>query len=243
MASGVVGGAGGGAAAAAPSDVVEPERKFHRVTVNREVMEVDVRYSQLKFIGGGAYGFVCAAEDSVRGRLARMLLPRRARRRSNAPARDSVLNAPSSSPSSPAHPLPPPSHRHSCGGGERRGLCLRAWAPAAEAFYWSAPLGRIRAWRDSGPLAGGRARSLFAWWGVGTAARTRERSQVARHLGAQVTGKRVAIKKIKDVFRDLTDAKRILREIKLLRHLGGHQNIIWILDIMVSPNRRDFVYV
>jgi serine/threonine protein kinase len=62
-------------------------------------------------------------------------------------------------------------------------------------------------------------------------------------VGAQVTGKRVAIKKIKDVFRDLTDAKRILREIKLLRHLGGHQNIIWILDIMVSPNRRDFVCV
>lgn len=60
-----------------------------------------------------------------------------------------------------------------------------------------------------------------------------------------VTKKRVAIKKIKDVFRDLTDAKRILREIKLLRHLGGHQNIIWILDIMVSPQKRTFrdVYI
>ena len=33
------------------------------------------------------------------------------------------------------------------------------------------------------------------------------------------------------------------QEIKLLRHLGGHQNVIWILDIMVSPNRRDFVCV
>lgn len=25
-----------------------------------------------------------------------------------------------------------------------------------------------------------------------------------------------------------------------MRHLGGHENIIWILDIMVSPNQRDF---
>lgn len=47
---------------------------------------------------------------------------------------------------------------------------------------------------------------------------------------------RVAIKKIRDVFRDCGDAKRILRELKLLRHLGGHENISWILDIMVGPH-------
>jgi len=28
---------------------------------------------------------------------------------------------------------------------------------------------------------------------------------------------------------DLFDAKRILRELKLLRHLGGHENVIWVL--------------
>lgn len=55
-----------------------------------------------------------------------------------------------------------------------------------------------------------------------------------------VSNRKVAIKKVKDVFRNLTDAKRILRELKLLRHLGGHENIIWILDVMVSPNARDF---
>jgi serine/threonine protein kinase len=49
-------------------------------------------------------------------------------------------------------------------------------------------------------------------------------------------GRKVAIKKIGDVFRDLGDAKRILRELKLLRHLGGHENISWIVDIMLpSP--------
>jgi serine/threonine protein kinase len=50
-----------------------------------------------------------------------------------------------------------------------------------------------------------------------------------------VTGQKVAIKKISNVFEDLIDAKRILREIKLLRHLGDHENVIHILDIMTMP--------
>lgn len=37
------------------------------------------------------------------------------------------------------------------------------------------------------------------------------------------------------MFQDLIDAKRILREIKLLRHLGRHDNIIEIIDIMTGP--------
>ena len=39
-------------------------------------------------------------------------------------------------------------------------------------------------------------------------------------LQSQITGRKVAIKRISKVFLDLIDAKRILREIKLLRHLG-----------------------
>jgi serine/threonine protein kinase len=58
--------------------------------------------------------------------------------------------------------------------------------------------------------------------------------------------RQVAIKKIGDVFSDLVDAKRILREIKLLRHFDGHENIINITDIMCLPpdttNFRD-VYI
>lgn len=45
----------------------------------------------------------------------------------------------------------------------------------------------------------------------------------------------VAIKRVSRVFQDLIDAKRILREIKLLRHLGRHDNCIEILDIMTGP--------
>ena len=50
-----------------------------------------------------------------------------------------------------------------------------------------------------------------------------------------LTGFKVAIKRISRVFTDLIDAKRILREIKLLRHLGEHENVIDILDIMTGP--------
>jgi len=46
---------------------------------------------------------------------------------------------------------------------------------------------------------------------------------------------RVAIKKIKDTFENLIDAKRILREIKILRHFSSHENIVTILDIMTYP--------
>jgi mitogen-activated protein kinase 1/3 len=44
----------------------------------------------------------------------------------------------------------------------------------------------------------------------------------------------VAIKKITNTFANLTDAKRILREIKLLLHFN-HENVIKILDIMTIP--------
>jgi len=61
-----------------------------------------------------------------------------------------------------------------------------------------------------------------------------------------VTGMKVAIKKVTDAFQDLIDAKRILREIKLLRHLGKHENVISLLDVsLMPPHERDFkdVYI
>ena len=59
-----------------------------------------------------------------------------------------------------------------------------------------------------------------------------------------LTGRKVAIKKIANTFSDLVDAKRILREIKLLRHFGCHENIVQIKDmITVPPNTIDFTDV
>eukprot|EP00277_Geminigera_cryophila_P030238 CAMPEP_0173057526 /NCGR_PEP_ID=MMETSP1102-20130122/799_1 /TAXON_ID=49646 /ORGANISM="Geminigera sp., Strain Caron Lab Isolate" /LENGTH=367 /DNA_ID=CAMNT_0013923071 /DNA_START=70 /DNA_END=1169 /DNA_ORIENTATION=+ len=55
-----------------------------------------------------------------------------------------------------------------------------------------------------------------------------------------VAGKRVAIKKIKDAVEDESDGKRLLRELKLLRHCRGHENFIIIKDIIVSPSSKEF---
>ncbi|CAL0315877.1 unnamed protein product [Lupinus luteus] len=58
------------------------------------------------------------------------------------------------------------------------------------------------------------------------------------------TGEKVAIKKIHDIFAHISDAARILREIKLLRLLR-HPDIVEIKHIMLPPSRRDFkdIYV
>jgi len=44
-------------------------------------------------------------------------------------------------------------------------------------------------------------------------------------------GQKVAIKKNKDVFQDISDAKRILREVKLLMHFN-HDDVIPLLDVI-----------
>jgi hypothetical protein len=49
------------------------------------------------------------------------------------------------------------------------------------------------------------------------------------------TDEKVAIKKIPHMFDDIIDAKRILGEIKLLRHFQ-HENIISVLDILPPPS-------
>ena len=51
------------------------------------------------------------------------------------------------------------------------------------------------------------------------------------------TKKKVAIKKVTNAFEDLIDAKRILREIKLLRHFD-HENVVGILDL-IEPKVED----
>lgn len=56
--------------------------------------------------------------------------------------------------------------------------------------------------------------------------------------------KKVAIKKIPKAFDDLIDGKRILREVKLLRHFN-HENICSISDLAPSPSHLPFedVYI
>lgn len=58
------------------------------------------------------------------------------------------------------------------------------------------------------------------------------------------TNEQVALKKISNAFDNLIDARRTLREIKLLRHMQ-HENVISIKDIMLPPQREAFddVYI
>lgn len=48
----------------------------------------------------------------------------------------------------------------------------------------------------------------------------------------RVTGKRVAIKKIVELFTSISDTKRQLREVLILRRLAGHRNIVKLYDIL-----------
>lgn len=45
------------------------------------------------------------------------------------------------------------------------------------------------------------------------------------------TNKFVAIKKVPKLFDDLIDSQRVLRELKIMRHLGRHDNIIKLIEI------------
>jgi len=52
-------------------------------------------------------------------------------------------------------------------------------------------------------------------------------------------GKQVAIKKVEKAFEDMVDAKRILREVRLMRHFD-HPNVVKLYDIMEPPFTEDF---
>ncbi|EPS57900.1 mitogen-activated protein kinase, partial [Genlisea aurea] len=58
------------------------------------------------------------------------------------------------------------------------------------------------------------------------------------------TNEMVAVKKISNAFENYIDAKRTLREIKLMRHLD-HENVIGLRDVIPPPQRAEFndVYI
>jgi serine/threonine protein kinase len=49
------------------------------------------------------------------------------------------------------------------------------------------------------------------------------------------TQKTAAIKKIKNVMNDEYEALRVLRELRILRHLGGRENTLKIVDAYSFP--------
>jgi serine/threonine protein kinase len=58
-----------------------------------------------------------------------------------------------------------------------------------------------------------------------------------RSAADEISGETVAIKLVTRVFDKVQLAKRALREITLLRHFSGHENITGLIDVdAISPN-------
>lgn len=55
----------------------------------------------------------------------------------------------------------------------------------------------------------------------------------AKHLPTDTF---VAIKRIPNVFDNIGDAKRLLREVQILRSIGHHKNIVKLLDVVEPTN-------
>jgi serine/threonine protein kinase len=51
----------------------------------------------------------------------------------------------------------------------------------------------------------------------------------------RATQEKVAVKKIRDAVEDKEQGKLLLRELKLLRHFRGHENVVYIKEIIESP--------
>ena len=63
---------------------------------------------------------------------------------------------------------------------------------------------------------------------------------LARH---RKTGQSVAVKKISNAFDHFVIGMRTYREIKILRHLINHENIISIRDVFLGNNNSKDVYI
>ena len=57
-----------------------------------------------------------------------------------------------------------------------------------------------------------------------------------------IANRKVAIKKISPMAKDISDAKHVLREIRLMRYLGIHENIIALEDLMIRESA-DELYI
>ena len=57
-----------------------------------------------------------------------------------------------------------------------------------------------------------------------------------------IHNRKVAIKKITPITRDIQDAKHVLREIRLMRHMGKHENVITLYDLYIRDSA-DELYI
>lgn len=109
---------------------------------------------------------------------------------------------------------------------------------------------RRRSSLDGVPPGSGSPDDMYTFAVASTKFRVYTRYQLIRAIGHgaygvviaasdQITGNSVAIKNIPKTFDDLVDAKRIVREIRLMRHLR-HPNIVSVIDVMRPPSLAEF---
>ena len=60
---------------------------------------------------------------------------------------------------------------------------------------------------------------------------------LARH---EPSGKKVAIKKLINIFHYLDEARFILREISILRELDNHSNVVKLYDVLITQDLKEF---
>ena len=90
-------------------------------------------------------------------------------------------------------------------------------------------LGGVRRRRVSGVVEGGRCCAHVV---------------VVRSAADEISGETVAIKLVTRVFEKVQLAKRVLREITLLRHFANHENITGLIDVdAISPDFQDVCVV
>ncbi|GLE00152.1 hypothetical protein PINS_up008879 [Pythium insidiosum] len=103
---------------------------------------------------------------------------------------------------------------------------------------------------SSAVATGANADEMYTFTVASTKFRIYTRYQLIRAIGHgaygvviaasdQITGNSVAIKNIPKTFDDLVDAKRIVREIRLMRHLR-HPNVVTVIDLMRPPSLATF---
>ena len=54
------------------------------------------------------------------------------------------------------------------------------------------------------------------------------------------SGEKVAVKMIRNVFNSVVGAERVLRELRILRHLRGHPNIVEVFEVAEPEDRNSF---
>ncbi|KAG6812745.1 hypothetical protein H0H92_000791 [Tricholoma furcatifolium] len=151
--------------------------------------------------------------------------------------------------------VPPQSPRDASPRGHR---CLeskskdaKATSNAAYSESWNVDRGRSRQRRSSNPFSEENLRrkgyhSLLS--SFGKVFHVEKRWKLIREMGSgaygvvisaedEISGETVAIKLVTRVFDKIQLAKRALREITLLRHFAGHENITGLIDVdAISPD-------